>query len=185
MSFDFAIVIADTKNALLNPAGYFRTMRSEGGLAEPVLKALLYGVVSVLLTWLWYMLGIFPPGPQDNALSTTMLLLLPAGYVVGLFIGAVLLMIVSALSGGITRFETCLRATAAIMAIQPISAALGVLYVSTFLGLLASLAISLYGLKLLWNAMLATLHCSRRGTQITCIVLAAFSILGAVAALIK
>ena len=55
-SFDLNAFIKESKETLLNPKAYFSTMRTAGGMAEPVIKALIYGVVAGIIVLLWGLL---------------------------------------------------------------------------------------------------------------------------------
>ena len=57
-SFDLNAFIKESKETLLNPKAYFSTMKTSGGMAEPVIKALIYGVVAGIIVFLWGILGL-------------------------------------------------------------------------------------------------------------------------------
>jgi len=45
-TFDFNAFIKESKDVLVSPKTYFSTMKTTGGIAEPLIKATLYGVVA-------------------------------------------------------------------------------------------------------------------------------------------
>ena len=51
--FDFNQFISDSKETLLNPKSYFATMKLDGGMGEPLIKALIYSVVAGVLYLIW------------------------------------------------------------------------------------------------------------------------------------
>ena len=93
---------------------------------------------------------------------------------IGLFIGGVILLIVSAICGGNTNFEANVRVTAALMVLSPISALLSFTSgINLWLGGLISLAVSLYGLYLLYHALVNALKGKEGTAKVITIVLAA------------
>lgn len=48
-AFNFNEFIKESKDSLVNPKAYFASMKTEGGLGEPIIKALLYGIVAVII----------------------------------------------------------------------------------------------------------------------------------------
>ena len=56
-SIDFNKILKDSRETLLNPKEYFKSMPLSGGLAEPLIKAAIYGVVAGLFALLWSLLG--------------------------------------------------------------------------------------------------------------------------------
>ena len=59
-SIDFSLnkFIEDSKKILLEPKKYFSGMKKTGGFAEPILKAVLYGLLASIVSIL---LAIFTP----------------------------------------------------------------------------------------------------------------------------
>ena len=52
-SFDINAFIKESKDVLVTPKSYFATMKITGGLGEPIIKALIYGVVAGIISFLW------------------------------------------------------------------------------------------------------------------------------------
>jgi hypothetical protein len=173
-SFDLNAFIKESKETLLNPKAYFSTMRTSGGMAEPVIKALIYGVVAGIIVFLWGILGlggqagVFGAGIGAMGLVYTVI-----AAVIGLFIGAVIVLIISAICKGNTDFEACLRVVASLMVVFPISALLGFISgISPVFGVIIGLSVNLYALYLLNYGLTESLKTNPGTTKILMYVLA-------------
>jgi len=106
---------------LMKPDLAFRTMKTEGGLAEPLIYALIGGcvggIVSLLLSLGLQSMGLFA-GQRDTfaALagigvgSIALIVLVPVFIVIGLFIGAAIVHLCLMIVGGANKsFETTFR----------------------------------------------------------------------------
>jgi len=172
--FDFSLFISEWKETLVNPKGYFSTMKTEGGLAEPVIKALIYGAVAGLLYLIWgllhfgggrygYLGGMFGIGGLFSAVI---------GAVIGVFIGGVIVLIIAAITEGNKEFEACLRVSASLMALFPINAALSFLVgINAELSTIINLCINIYGLYLLYLGVTIALKGNEKTTKIIAFVL--------------
>jgi hypothetical protein len=179
-------IIEDSKNVLLKPKEYFTSMAKTGGYVEPIVKALIYGAMAGVLGLIWSIAGLalyggmFGVGGGIRVLVSALI-----GSVIGLFIGAVIILVISAICGGSTDFEANTRVSASLMVLYPINALFG------FVGgihysLLAviSLVIGLYGIYLLYNALIYALGGKEQTAKIVCIVLAVIPVLMLVNALL-
>jgi hypothetical protein len=98
--------------------------------------------------------------------------------IIGLFIGAVILLVISSICKGSTDFEANVRVTAACMVIMPISAFFGLAsHFNVYLGSIISLAISLYGLWLLYNGLVEALKANKETAKIVIYILIALTVL--------
>jgi hypothetical protein len=178
-SFDFNAFIKESKETLLNPKAYFLTMKTSGGMTEPIIKALIYGVVAGVLGFLWGVLGLsYKVGILGGAIGARALVWTIIAAVIGLFIGAVILLIISSICKGNTDFEANLRVVASVMVIMPISALLGfTLGINSILGMIVSLCVNLYGLYLLYHGLTGALKSNLSTTRIVTYVLAALLVL--------
>jgi hypothetical protein len=170
-SFDFNAFIKESKDVLITPKSYFSTMKITGGLGEPVIKALIYGAVAGIISFLWSLVhlggGMFGGGVGIMILIWTII-----GAVIGLFIGAVLTLIVSAICKGSTDFEANAIVTAAIMVVMPISALLG--FISGFnltAGAIVGVAVNIFALYLLYHGLVEALKANPGTTRIVMYVL--------------
>ena len=108
------------KLVLLNPTVAFTNMKSEGGLAEPLIYALIGGSCGFLCYFLFsIMMSSFGVMSDRNALAGIMglgvgtffiLIFIPVFLTIGLFIGSAILHLCLTLVGGAKRtFETTFR----------------------------------------------------------------------------
>jgi hypothetical protein len=184
-SFDFNAFIKESKETLLNPKTYFSTMKTAGGMAEPIIKALIYGVVAGVIAFLWGVIGlggrigVFGAGIGAMVLVWTILV-----AIIGIFIGAVIVLIISSICKGNADFEANLRVVASVMVIMPISALLGfTMGVNSIFGVIVTMCVNLYGLYLLYNGLTEALKANPATTKIVMYVLAALLVIFTLAGL--
>ncbi len=175
-AFDFKKFIEDSKQALLNPKDYFSSMTPAGGMGVPVIKALLYGVVAGILNLLWSLLNISPV--TGGVFGIVALIWSVVGALIGLFLGAVIILLLVAIAGGKTDFEPTVHVSAALLVIMPVSAFMNIFSgIHFILGTLLSLAVNLYALWMLFNAMTLTLNSKVETSKIIMYVLGGILIL--------
>jgi hypothetical protein len=157
-SFDFNAFIKESKDVLFTPKSYFSTMKTSGGLVEPIIKALIYGAVAGVISFLWSILHLSFGGLFGGAFGIMIFIWAVIGAVIGLFIGGVVTLVISSICKGNSDFEACLRVTAALMVVLPISALLGFLSGINFtVGSVVSLGVSLFALYLFYIAIVECL----------------------------
>jgi len=186
-SFDFNALINESKEAILNPKSYFAALKTTGGMTDPLIKAVIYGAIAGIFTFLWSILkiGAATGGMFGGSVGVMAFIGSIIGAVIGLFIAAVVLLIISAICSGSTDFESNVRVTAALMVLMPVNAALGFIGGFSFLlGSIISVAVGLYGLWMLYNAIIETLKAKKEIVKIVCYVLAALSILAGISGFI-
>jgi len=175
-TFDFNAFIAESKETLLNPKSYFSTMKTSGGIAEPLIKAVVYGTLSgiIYLIWSFLKIGAVGGGLLGGAVGFMVFIWAIISAVVGLFIGGVILLIISSICKGNGDFEANLRVTAAVMVVMPIAALLSfTTFLNPYLGVVVSLAISAYALWLLYNGLVEALKGNSATAKIVCYVIIA------------
>ena len=184
-SFDLNACIRESKETVKTPKSYFAALKTSGGLGEPVIKALIYSVVAGVIVFLWGVIGlggqagVFGAGIGGMALVWTII-----GAMAGLFIGAVVLLIISAICKGNTDFEACLRVMASVMVVFPISALLGFTSgISLWLGAIIGLCVNLFALYLLYYGLTETLKANPGTTRIVMYVLAVILVLAMIGGL--
>lgn len=180
-SIDFKKILNDSKETLLNPKEYFESMPLAGGLAEPVIKAAIYGTLAGLFSLLWSVLGLSAVGAGllGGAVGIMSLIYSIIGAVIGVFIGGVIMLVISAICGGNTDFEANLRVAASLMALYPINALLAFFYgISYTLGGVVGLVVNLYGIYLTYTAVIHALKGKESAAKILVIVLAVLLMLG-------
>ena len=184
-SFDLNAFIAESKETLVNPKGYFSTMKTSGGMAEPVIKALIYGVVAGIIIFIWGILGLGgAAGVLGAGIGAMAMFWTVIAAVIGLFIGAVVILVVSSICKGNTDFEACLRVAASIMVVMPISALLGFTTgINSVFGAIVALGVNLYGLYLLYYGLTEALKANAGTTKIVMYVLAALLVVFMIAGL--
>ena len=169
-----------SRKTLLQPKAYFASMKTQGGLGEPIIKALMYGVIAGIFVLLWDILNV--TGVSTGFLGGTTGI---AGFfgaiigaVIGVFIVGVIVLIISAICKGNTDFEPNMRVAAATMVLVPINAFLGFFSgISYSLGAIIGLAVSLYGVYLLYIAVTVTLQGQAKTARTVSYVLAALLII--------
>lgn len=181
-SIDIQKIIQETRETLTNPKEYFSTMPLEGGFAEPVIKAAMYGVVAGIFALVWSLLGwnaMGAGGIWGGAVGVMALIWSIIGAIIAVFIGGAIMLVISAICGGNTDYEANVRVAASLMAVYPINAFLSFLYgISFSLGGLAGLAISLWSVYLIYLASIFSLKGRESTAKIVAMVLLVFSLLG-------
>lgn len=179
-SFNFNKFIQDSIATITRPKEYFESLKLDGGLGEPIIKAVIYGVIAGIFSLIWSVLniGAVAGGVFGGAVGIMAFVWAVIGAIIGLFIGAVIILIVSAICGGSTDFEANLRVTASLMVLMPVGAFFGFFTAINFtLGMVISLAINLFGLYLLYWALIGSLKAKAGTSKIVAFVLAALIVL--------
>jgi hypothetical protein len=179
-TFDFNLFIKESIDVLVNPKSYFSTMKTTGGMTEPLIKAVIYGTIAGAIAFIWSLLHLSALGGGLFGGTFGIMILFGRiiGSIIGLFIGAIILLVISSICKGSTDFEANVRVTAAIMVVMPISAFLGfALHINFYLGTIISLAISLYALWMLYNGLIEALKSNSETSKIVIYVLIALTVL--------
>jgi len=184
-TFDFNAFIQESKEVLVNPKSYFSTMKTSGGMTEPLIKAVIYGAIAGAIAFVWSLLklGSIGGGLLGGGIGIMVFIGYIIGSIIGLFIGAVVIMIISSICKGSTDFEANVRVTSALMVVLPISAFLAFTgHFSLYLGVAIGLAVNAFYLWLLYNALIEALKAKPETTKIVMYILIAiiviFSIVG-------
>ena len=178
---DFNKILKDSRETLLNPKEYFASMSLTGGFVEPLIKAAIYGTLAGLFSLLWNILGFSAMGigAWGSAMGIMSLIWSIIGAIIGVFIGGVVVLVISAICGGNTDFEASVRVSASLMVVYPISACLAFFYAINFtLGGVVGLIVNLYALYLLYEAIIRALKGKESAMKIVLIVLAVIVMLG-------
>ena len=177
-TFDVNAFIQESKDILVNPKAYFSTMKTSGGLTEPLIKAVLYGAVAGAISFIWSLLKIGAMTGFGGAIGIMVFIWSIIGAIIGLFIGAVILLVISSICKGSTDFEANLRVTAALMVMMPINALLGFAgHLNLYFGVIVSIAVSLYALWMLYNGLVEALKSNPETTKIVSYILVAIIVL--------
>lgn len=186
-AFDVQKFIDDSKNALLKPGEYFASMPVTGGFVEPVIKAVIYGLVAGIFGLIWNVAGLSAAAGMfgGGAVGVMILIWSLIFALVGLFIGGVIVLVVSAITGGKTDYETCIRVTASLMVLSPVSSLLGFAGgIHYSLGAIVTLLVSLYGLYMLYQALVKSLGAADGKAKVVSIILAVIPALMLLSALV-
>lgn len=179
-AFDLNEFIRESKEVLLKPKSYFSTMKTTGGMVEPLIKAVIYGAVAGVIVFLWSIFGIgaVAGGVMGGAIGAMALVWYVIAAIIGLFIGAVILLVISSICKGSTDFETNVRVTAAIMVIMPISALLSfTVGINLYFGMIINLAINIFALWLIYNGLVQSLKAKEDTARIVMYILIALIVL--------
>jgi len=180
-SINFNKILKDSRETLLNPKEYFASMPLTGGFVEAIIKAAVYGTLAGLFSLLWSLLGFSAMGigAWGGVVGFMSLVWSIIGAVIGVFIGGVIMLVISAICGGNTDFEANVRVSASLMVLYPINAFLAFFYAINFtLGGLVGLAVSLYGIYLVYHAIIQALKGKESSMKIVAIVLVLIALLG-------
>jgi len=171
-TFNFNQFIQDSINALTKPKEYFSTLKLDGGIGLPIIKAVLYGAMAGIIGLIWSLLNIGPVtgGLLGSAVGIMVFVWAIIGAIIGLFIGAVITLIVSAICGGSTDYTANATVTASLMVIMPISGLFG--FLSGTIGSAVSLLINFYALYMLYHALIGSLKAKEASAKILGLVLA-------------
>lgn len=175
-------IFKETTETLLNTRAYFSSMSLEGGYAEPLTKAAIYGVVAGLFSLLWSRLGmsaVSGAGALDGVAGLVSLFWSVLGAVAAVFIGGAVMFIISSACGGNNNFEANVRVASSLMAVYPINAFLSFTYgISFALGGIVGLIMSLFSVYLVYHAAIEALKGRQASVKIAAIVLVVFALIG-------
>jgi hypothetical protein len=179
-TFDFKVFIKESKDVLVNPKSYFSTMKTTGEIAEPLIKAVIYGVVAGLIAFILSILNLNNMASSlmegTSSIRTFFFYILTA--ITGLFLGAVFLLVISAICKGNTDFIANLRVTSSVLVFIPIMAILGISSdLSLTLYSILLLLLSLYTLYLLFFGLIKSLNAKAETVKIVLVVLLAIIVL--------
>src|SRR5674476_8680 len=173
-TFDLNLFIKESKDILINPKSYFSTMKTSGGMSEPLIKAVIYGAVAGAIAFIWSLLKIGAMSGFGGAIGIMVFIWSIIAAIIGLFIGAVIILVISSICKGSTDFEANLRVSAALLVIMPINAFLGFAgHFNLYFGVIVSLAVGLYAMWMLYNGLVEALKTNPETTKIVSYVLIA------------
>jgi hypothetical protein len=178
-TFDFNAFIQESIETLINPKSYFSSMKTSGGMTEPLIKAIIYGVIAGAIAFIWSILKL---GAMGGIVSGGIGIMIFFRYIIisiiGLYIGAIILMIISSICKGSTDFEANARVVAALMVMMPVTALLGIAsHLNLYLRFLGGIALNVYSIWLLYNALIEALKSKPETTKILMYILIAIIVL--------
>lgn len=162
---------------LTKPKEYFAKMPKDGGYGEPVVKALVYGVIISILSYIntTFFTPDFPFAGEltHKLLSLSILIGTLLGILLAVFAGGIITMAISAICKGNTRYEAGIRVVASLIVVQIAGGLFGFLSAISFtLNFLVSLIIALYGVYLFYIAITHSLSANRKRAKTVAGILA-------------
>ncbi len=179
-TFDLQLFIRDSKDLLLNPKASFSSMKISGGIADPLIKVVIYGAIAGALELLWSILdvGAVSGGLFGGSYGVMAFVSYVIGSIIILFAGAAILLVISAVCNGNTDYEACLRVTASILVIMPVAAFFGFTrMINPYFGWVISICIHLFSVWLLYNGLVAALKAKPETARIVMYIIAALIVL--------
>lgn len=179
--FDFKSFLNESRETLLNPKSYFPSMSLSGGMVEPLIKAVIYGLIAGLFTFIWTLLGLTAAGSTAFLGVGGIMALIGSvvAAIIGVLIGGAVMLLISSICDGNRDFEANLRVSAAVMVIYPVSTFFSFLYrINPTLGLLVSMAITFYSIYLVYEAVISALKGKESTAKIVMLVLVVLALLG-------
>lgn len=177
-NFDLNEFVKESKDVLVNPS-YFSTMKTSGGMTEPLIKAVIYGAIAGLISFIWSLLNLGAVSTGfGSAIGIMAFIWAVIGAIIGLFIGGVILLVISAICKGSTDFEANVRVTSAVMVMMPISAFFGFASgINLYLGLVVGVAVAVFSLWLVYKGLVQALKSQPETTRIVTYILVAIFVL--------
>lgn len=138
-NIDFAAMPQTAINVVTNPSEFFQQMPKTGGFLEPLVFAVIMGVVVGIIQAILGFIGLGAAGYGGGRMSGFgMILFMPIAAAIGSFIGAAILFVIWKLMGSQENYETAYRCGAYLMALSPITTILSAV---PYAGGLVSMAI--------------------------------------------
>ncbi len=179
-TFDLNEFIRESKEVLVNPKSYFSTMKTTGGMVEPLIKAVIYGVIAGVFVFIWSIVGLgaISGGVFGGAIGAMALVWYIVAAIIILFVGAVILLVISSICKGNTDFEANTRVVASVMVVMPIGAILGFATgINSYFGMIINLAVNIFALYLLYHGLVEALKAKPETSRIVMYVLAGLFVL--------
>ena len=137
---NFAAMPQTAINVVTKPAEFFQGMPKTGGFLEPLVFAVVMGVIVGIIQAIIGFIGLGPGGGYGGAGMSGfgMIIFMPIAVAIGSFIGAAILFVIWKLMGSQENYETAYRCGAYLMALAPITTILSAV---PYAGGLVSMAI--------------------------------------------
>jgi len=177
-TFDVNAFIQESKDVLVNPKSYFSTMKTSGGMSEPLIKAVIYGAVAGAIAFIWSLLKIGGMSGFGGGVGIMVFIWSIIAAIIGLFIGAVILLLISSICKGSTDFEANLRVTAATLVLMPINAFFGFAgHFNVYFGVIVSIALGLLAIWLFYNGLVEALKANPETSKIVSYIFVALVVI--------
>lgn len=119
---------------ITNPVGFFRSMPKEGGFQDPLIFAVVVGVVAGILKAILSIVGLGVAATFFLAIAS--IVLIPIMVVIAGFVGAAIMFIIWKIMGSQESYETAYRCGAYAGGIVPVTTLLGIIpYLGAIIGI--------------------------------------------------
>lgn len=163
-------IFQDSIATLIRPQEYFSTMPKEGGYKLPIMKGIIYTVLSSIVGII--PLLMLPLAGRIKIAALSIFVIAPISGILGLFIGALGYLLSSLICGGTKKYEAATRVCASIMVISPINVALQLFgRIHFIVGNAIIFLLIAYTIYLFYKGMVYGLSCKPLRTKIFCIVI--------------
>lgn len=138
---NFAAIPQTAINVVTKPAEFFQGMPKTGGFLEPLVFAVVMGLIAGIIQAILGIVGLGPAGGYGAAgmsSSLGMIIIMPISAVIGSFIGGAILFVIWKLMGSQENYETAYRCGAYLMALAPVTAIINAV---PYAGIIVSMAI--------------------------------------------
>lgn len=158
--FNYREFFVEVKKVLVRPEEFFSTMPLQGGLVEPVIKAMIYSAVAS-------MVSVFLPsavvGATNGIITSTGGILDILQFLIYSFIGifacGAMLLTLSSICNGNQNFEANLRVAASMFVLSPVITLIAFIFLkSQLFGTIVLLALVFYSFRILYIALVKALN---------------------------
>ncbi|MBN1365566.1 MAG: YIP1 family protein [Syntrophaceae bacterium] len=125
---NFAAIPKTALNVVTKPSEFFQSMPKAGGFLEPLVFAVIMGLIGGCIQVVINILGFGPYATYGGSISFRLgsIVFMPIAFAIGSFIGAAILFVIWKLMGSQENYETAYRCGAYLTALVPITAVIGV-----------------------------------------------------------
>jgi hypothetical protein len=124
---NFAAIPQTAVNVVTKPAEFFQGMPKTGGFLEPLVFAVIMGLIGGIIQVLLSVFGLGPAGGYGGGMMSRfgVIIFMPIVVAIGSFIGAAILFVIWKLMGSQENYETAYRCCAYLTVLTPIAAIIG------------------------------------------------------------
>ena len=137
---NFAEMPQTAIDVLTKPAEFFKSMPKAGGFLEPLIFAVIMGLITGIIQAILSVVGLGPAGSYGAGMAAGFgaIIFMPIAVAIGSFIGAAILFVIWKFMGSQEDYETAYRCGAYLMVLAPITTILNAI---PYAGAIISLAI--------------------------------------------
>ncbi len=140
---NFAAIPQTAINVITKPADFFKSMPKTGGFLEPLVFAVIMGLIAGIIQAILSFIGLGPAGSYGAGMAAGFgaIIFMPIAVAIGSFIGAAILFVIWKLMSSQEDYETAYRCGAYLMALAPITTLINII---PYAGAIISLAICVF-----------------------------------------